>query len=51
MKGKTEKDLREKVVLALLTELANRGHVIICDNFFSSPKLFDCLLLHGFFYY
>ena len=42
----TEKDagLGESVVLNLTSHLQEKYHHVYCDNFFSSPKLFDELL-------
>lgn len=38
----------EDAVLTAISDLEGRGHVIITDNFFTSPRLFMELLKHGF---
>jgi hypothetical protein len=43
-----EKDLGRKVVLSLVDDLQHRGHVVVTDRFFTSPRLFDDLLKRGF---
>lgn len=43
-----EKDLDTRVVLQMVQGLENRGHVIVTDRFFTSPRLFDELLGRGF---
>lgn len=44
--SRTEKDagLGESIVLNLTSHLQEKNHHVYCDNFFSSPKLFDELL-------
>ena len=45
----TEHGLGEKVVLKLTEQFSHRNHRIFCDNFFTSPKLFDELLSKGLY--
>jgi hypothetical protein len=37
-----------RVVLEMVNGLENRGHVVVTNRFFTSPKLFDKLLGLGF---
>ena len=46
--GKVEPDLGMRVVLELTENLSHRGHIIVTDNFFTSPRLLDTLLSRGF---
>lgn len=39
----------ERIVHQLTAGLANKGYTICCDNFFTSPSLFDGLLRRGIF--
>lgn len=39
----------ERVVHQLTSGLAHKGHTVCCDNFFTSPGLFDALLRRGIF--
>jgi len=41
---KSEKDLGLKVVLQLVDDLTQLGHVVVTDRFFISPQLADALL-------
>lgn len=31
----------------LIRGLGHKGHIVVCDNFFNSPLLFDSLLQRG----
>jgi len=42
----TEHGLGERVVLQLTEEFRNLNHWVFCDNFFTSPRLFEELLSH-----
>ena len=44
---KAEKNLGEKVILELVSDLINLGHVVVTDRFFSSPALANALLKLG----
>ena len=43
----TEKDLSSRVLMDLVRPIANKGHHIYCDSFFSSPALFKQLVESG----
>ena len=45
----TEHGLGERVVLHLTEQYRHKNHQVFCDNFFSSPSLFDELLVHGLY--
>ena len=45
----TEHGLGERVVLKLTEQFRNKNYWVFCDNYFSSPALFDELLLHGLY--
>ena len=45
----TEHGLGERVVLQLTERFHHKNHRVFCDNFFSSPALFDELLRHGLY--
>ena len=45
----TERGLGERVVLHLTEHYRHKNHQVFCDNFFSSPSLFNQLLLHGLY--
>lgn len=40
--------VEEDAVLTVVSGLEGRGHVIVTDNFFTSPKLFIELMKRGF---
>ena len=44
---KPEKDLGMKVILKLVEDVTHRGHVVVTDRFFTSPRLADALLSLG----
>ena len=45
----TEHRLGARVVLQLTQPFRHKNHQVFCDNFFSSPGLFDELLQHGLY--
>ena len=45
----TEHGLGERVLLQLTEEFSNLNHWVLCDNFFTSPGLFDELLSRGIY--
>ena len=45
----TEHGLGERVVLQLTEPFRHKNHQVYCDNFFSSPALFEELLLHNIY--
>ena len=45
----TEHGLGERVVLKLTEPFCNKNYWVFCDNYFSSPALFNELLLHGLY--
>ena len=45
----TEHGLGARVVLQLTQPFRNKNYRVFCDNFFSSPVLFDELLHHGLY--
>ena len=45
----TEHGLGERVVLHVTEQYRYKNHQVFCDNFFSSPSLFDELLVHGLY--
>lgn len=44
----TKGQMGVEVVLSLTDKLKDCGHVVVVDNFFTSPMLFDSLLKFGF---
>ena len=44
---KREKDLGEKVVLALRSDLIGLGHIVVTDRYVTSPHLADALMFVG----
>jgi hypothetical protein len=47
LNAKDEALVGYKVVMRLLEGLEDKGHIVTCDNFFTSPKLFWDLMLKG----
>lgn len=45
--GVPEAGQGERVVCRLVSGLEHKGHILVCDNFFTSPMLFDALLSRG----
>ena len=45
----TEHGLGARVVLQLTEPFRHRNHNVYCDNYFTSPALFDELLQHGIY--
>ena len=46
---RTERGLGARVVLQLTEQFRHKSHQVFCDNYFSSPELFDRLLEHGIY--
>ena len=46
---RTERGLGARVVLQLTEQFRHKSHQVFCDNYFSSPELFDELLEHGIY--
>ena len=42
-----KRDLGERVIVQLVSDLFNEGHVVVTDRFFSSPRLADILMRNG----
>ena len=45
----TEHGLGARVVLQLTEPFCHRNHNVYCDNYFTSPALFDEVLQHGIY--